>query len=72
MRFCKDCRWVKLRGTADSATCTQPLVQRAPSVNLVSGEMETIPVTCLTARADPTKCGEGGQYWQPREELVEP
>jgi hypothetical protein len=68
MKFCKDCRWFMTR---PMATCTQPLVQRAPAVNLVTGETEQIPVSCETARADPQKCGEGGQYWQPGDELVE-
>jgi hypothetical protein len=73
MKLCKDCRFVEQLGrTTTFYYCRHPLTQRPPRQNPVTGEMETINVTCDTERMLGTQCGPDGTLWQSKDDLPEP
>lgn len=69
VRFCRDCRHIKIEEGSSSALCTNP---KQPIVDLVHGGF----TFCLVARLDPSKlstpdfqtCGPMAQWFEPKED----
>jgi len=69
LRFCRDCRWLRLgyllRLDAEYSLCNHAAAQFEPSPDLVTGYMPVARQrTCLSMRSRPA-CGPEGRLFEP-------
>jgi hypothetical protein len=69
VKLCKDCRWAEsMHGSLSDYWCNQPLLQRPPYINQVTGEQRRPRWLCDTERHYPGgKCGPDGDLWEPKD-----